>query len=633
MRRPPTRGRRSPPGPVGCAIVAWIELAKLREHRLRDRPGALGGDGRGLGPVERGAGSGCPEPALEADLVGRRRRLGCGGASRAEARRRRVDPASPARASPTWLAALGTIARRTRSRVASDHDRGPVRDAVEADRLDGQRSGRGREAEVGGRRVRRRPQRSAGRTRRGEERRQERVAGAGRVDLASVAGRQVAHDLVPARPSARRVTSSPPSLPSVTSRSRAGLAASGRGRRGSSPASTSSRLTPTRSARASRALGAGARRRDLLARRQVAQEPLPAEATMRRRGIDRRPGVADLAGDRHERPRPGVAPRLGQRHGRQRRARREHGLDPARRASRRCGRPALVEVDEQEVDAGGAQHVELAGAARGVVHADDRRRPQPEPGRRQGGVGHATAEPPAARVVRGDVAAGRADVDDLDGAVGHASILRGLGSYTPGPADTHDGAAVFFYELHEGDDEVFSDVLVVERIRMGARGVLRARPDDPPPGPGPATTTIPSIEAIAIELERDHGFIFVSDDSLVAAVNVSTRGSDNFLAELEVDLADATRTTTMMTTRTRTASRRATSRRSTPTSTRTRTRLQLTSARPSRSSRSAAEQDLDDVAVADPVGLALGAQPAGLARLGHRAQRDQVLVATRSRRG
>ena len=43
------------------------------------------------------------------------------------------------------------------------------------------------------------------------------------------------------------------------------------------------------------------------------------------------------------------------------------------------------------------------------------------------------------------------------------------------------------------------------------------------------------IEAIARVLERDYGFIFVSDDSLTAAVNVSKQEDDNFVAELGVD--------------------------------------------------------------------------------------------------
>ena len=41
------------------------------------------------------------------------------------------------------------------------------------------------------------------------------------------------------------------------------------------------------------------------------------------------------------------------------------------------------------------------------------------------------------------------------------------------------------------------------------------------------------IEAIAVELEREHDFVFVSDDRLTAAVNVSTQESENFLAEID----------------------------------------------------------------------------------------------------
>lgn len=97
---------------------------------------------------------------------------------------------------------------------------------------------------------------------------------------------------------------------------------------------------------------------------------------------------------------------------------------------------------------------------------------------------------------------------------------------------------MFFYELHEGDDEVYSDVLVVsesewepqeffelvQSIRRRIQGQYHL-------------DTL--VEAIALELERDHGFIYVSDDQLVASVNVSTEESDNFLAKLEVELADA----------------------------------------------------------------------------------------------
>jgi hypothetical protein len=97
---------------------------------------------------------------------------------------------------------------------------------------------------------------------------------------------------------------------------------------------------------------------------------------------------------------------------------------------------------------------------------------------------------------------------------------------------------VFFFELHEGDNEVYSDVLVVSESEWEPEEFfelvqsIRRRLRD-------AYVQDTLVEAIAIELERDHGFIYVSDDQLTASVNVSTEESDNFLAKLEVELAEA----------------------------------------------------------------------------------------------
>jgi hypothetical protein len=93
---------------------------------------------------------------------------------------------------------------------------------------------------------------------------------------------------------------------------------------------------------------------------------------------------------------------------------------------------------------------------------------------------------------------------------------------------------VFFYELHEGDDEIYSDVLLArddemdpdeffELVQSIRRRVQDTYEDD----------TL--IEAIATELEREHGFTFISDERLAAAVNVSTEESENFLAEVRAD--------------------------------------------------------------------------------------------------
>ena len=94
---------------------------------------------------------------------------------------------------------------------------------------------------------------------------------------------------------------------------------------------------------------------------------------------------------------------------------------------------------------------------------------------------------------------------------------------------------MFFYELHEGDDEVYSDALVVSESEWEPdeffQLVQRIR-HDLQDGYDQGSL----IEAIATVLDRDHGFIFVSDDRLRAAVNVSTLEADNFLADLDANV-------------------------------------------------------------------------------------------------
>jgi hypothetical protein len=91
---------------------------------------------------------------------------------------------------------------------------------------------------------------------------------------------------------------------------------------------------------------------------------------------------------------------------------------------------------------------------------------------------------------------------------------------------------VYYYELHEGDNDVFADLLLVspdevppdvfyEIVQEIRRRVQDTFPQD----------TL--IEAIAEELERDHDFIFISDKRLTAAVNVSSTEEENFLADLD----------------------------------------------------------------------------------------------------
>ena len=94
-----------------------------------------------------------------------------------------------------------------------------------------------------------------------------------------------------------------------------------------------------------------------------------------------------------------------------------------------------------------------------------------------------------------------------------------------------------FYELHEGDADVFSDVLLAheeeyepdeffELVQSIRRRIQDSFEDD----------TL--VEAIAAELERDHGFVFIADDRLIAAVNVSRDDEENFLIKTDTDDED-----------------------------------------------------------------------------------------------
>ena len=91
---------------------------------------------------------------------------------------------------------------------------------------------------------------------------------------------------------------------------------------------------------------------------------------------------------------------------------------------------------------------------------------------------------------------------------------------------------MYFYELHEGDEDVFSDVLLVHESEYDPEEFfelvqdIRRKVQD-------TFEHDTLIEAIAAELERHHGFVYVSDDRLTAAVNVSRDEDDNFLGEID----------------------------------------------------------------------------------------------------
>ena len=91
---------------------------------------------------------------------------------------------------------------------------------------------------------------------------------------------------------------------------------------------------------------------------------------------------------------------------------------------------------------------------------------------------------------------------------------------------------MYYYELHESDDDLFSDALLTheqeftpdeffELVQDARHRVQDSFEED----------TL--VEAIARELERTHDFVYVSDALLVAAVNVSRIEDENFLAAID----------------------------------------------------------------------------------------------------
>jgi hypothetical protein len=97
---------------------------------------------------------------------------------------------------------------------------------------------------------------------------------------------------------------------------------------------------------------------------------------------------------------------------------------------------------------------------------------------------------------------------------------------------------VYFYELHEGDGDLFHDLLLAHDEEMDPESFfdlvqeIRERVVE-------SFEQETLIAAIAAVLEREHAFEVIWDTRLTAAVNVSRIDEDNFLAEVEDDDDDA----------------------------------------------------------------------------------------------
>jgi hypothetical protein len=97
---------------------------------------------------------------------------------------------------------------------------------------------------------------------------------------------------------------------------------------------------------------------------------------------------------------------------------------------------------------------------------------------------------------------------------------------------------LYFYELHEGDDDVFSDLLLVHEDQLEPEDffelvqAIRQQVQD-------TYEEDTLIEAIALELEREHGFTFVSDARLSASVHVSPIEAENRLISADDEIMES----------------------------------------------------------------------------------------------
>ena len=164
------------------APLAWIEVAKLREHRLGDIDGAIAAVDRAAAVLHRRRALGrLPEPRIESQLRRSPVATGRPGRGRGPAGRTRRSRGGDHGGGPGSAGRL--TARRTRrvgtSLTRSLPDHGELRHAEETGRLDDERGGRRGDPEAGADRA---ATRQLGMRGRGSERGQEHVAGPRRVD-------------------------------------------------------------------------------------------------------------------------------------------------------------------------------------------------------------------------------------------------------------------------------------------------------------------------------------------------------------------------------------------------------------------------------------------------------------------
>lgn len=175
---------------------------------------------------------------------------------------------------------------------------------------------------------------------------------------------------------------------------------------------------------------------------------------------------------------------------------------------------AARKPNEPQLDPSPPEKLELVCVRCLVIDAHQHAHGQPQARYRHRPVGDAAAEAPAASVRRIHIATRRPH---------HKDGRWALRAYT---------RAVYFYEIHESDDELFADALLahdseydedefLEMVVEARREVIDSFTEDS------------LVEAIAKQLARTHGFIHIDDSQLRAAVRVSADEDETQITPVE----------------------------------------------------------------------------------------------------
>ncbi len=93
---------------------------------------------------------------------------------------------------------------------------------------------------------------------------------------------------------------------------------------------------------------------------------------------------------------------------------------------------------------------------------------------------------------------------------------------------------LYFYELHEGATDLMTDAVLVSERQVGRDEfsnlvhAARAHVID-------TFEEDTLVEAVARELERSHGFTYISDEKLTASMSVGVEDAETFLVEQSPD--------------------------------------------------------------------------------------------------